>query len=707
LGLGDPVRIVTADLPGHLPWVRRPPETPRAPTGEGVVPYPPAMSASLRWLALAGILRRMLHPALSTEAEAEAHLIELGEATRAAAELARAEPACRRWADELLRAVPPLPASRPRPPTGARDDHERMLFRFVAEDLSSGWAYDPSAEFAYRTRLLGEDAFAALAACARSEHPLLARNAVALLARMGTPQARAVLMEVLRGARDPVVWFRCVRALGESGHVPAARELRRMLDGEADPARRAALLYALGRIGDPEATQWLMEWIEANRTDAEFLWSALPALARCGWPDERSRRSLTERLRRLGRVVMRNAGEWRESPLLDGGPGDPEDLKALIIAEMAALATARFGADRERRAIMDVFRERQFYGPVHYLLVDVLASFGEEGQAALEEIVRDDRFDPLVRRHALMMLPQSRAIGVARACVEAAPLMLRAAPLMLRAAALEILSGSRDESAERWARGALMRRADAGAAPRSYEEEAELFLAVRTLAEMGRSDAALLARIAAIGRGAQRRRDVRERILRTLDAYIEAVRRSDAQEERRRLEELLDVMPQVAPENRDSWREYLRRYVEGLRGRMGEDANEYAETVRLALRAAVAGDDPLTGASSPDVPWLAEVLLELGRTRDPAAVEALGTFVEPGRPARAEACLALGATGRREAVPHLLRALAGDDGFVRYCAYLALRAITGRDHFADWIYGNASERARAVEAYRSEAGAER
>ena len=102
------------------------------------------------------------------------------------------------------------------------------------------------------------------------------------------------------------------------------------------------------------------------------------------------------------------------------------------------------------------------------------------------------------------------------------------------------------------------------------------------------------------------------------------------------------------------------------------------------------------------MPLLESVILELGRVKDEAAGHKLFALARlEGHPQRAIACLALGASGLKGAVLPLTEALGAGDGFVRLCAYEALKELTKEDHFADWLYGPLAERQAAIEAYRN------
>jgi hypothetical protein len=100
-------------------------------------------------------------------------------------------------------------------------------------------------------------------------------------------------------------------------------------------------------------------------------------------------------------------------------------------------------------------------------------------------------------------------------------------------------------------------------------------------------------------------------------------------------------------------------------------------------------------------PILETIAWMLGTTGEKEAAALLKKVAGDAKlPARAEATLALGKLPGETSTAALLELLGDDDGWVRYCAFLSLRTLTGEDHFADWIYGAPSERAEAVQQYR-------
>ena len=93
-------------------------------------------------------------------------------------------------------------------------------------------------------------------------------------------------------------------------------------------------------------------------------------------------------------------------------------------------------------------------------------------------------------------------------------------------------------------------------------------------------------------------------------------------------------------------------------------------------------------------PLLEIACIELGRLGDPKAIETLIKILKSDASSgRAEAALALGAIAGREAIDALVAALEDPkDGWVRFCAYEALRKLSGQDHMCDWIFGTADFR---------------
>lgn len=127
----------------------------------------------------------------------------------------------------------------------------------------------------------------------------------------------------------------------------------------------------------------------------------------------------------------------------------------------------------------------------------------------------------------------------------------------------------------------------------------------------------------------------------------------------------------------------------GLPAKLGVDVVEKAFRDRAWGFRVTRDSSRLTKAFIYAQPPLLEIaVVELGRTRDPSAVPVLCKVLRSrAGGGRAEAALALGSFGGPEATQALLGAL-GDavSGWVRFNTYRALRAISGQDHYDDWIF---------------------
>lgn len=116
------------------------------------------------------------------------------------------------------------------------------------------------------------------------------------------------------------------------------------------------------------------------------------------------------------------------------------------------------------------------------------------------------------------------------------------------------------------------------------------------------------------------------------------------------------------------------------------------------------------GENDPDItkckisiypPLLETLLIECGRAAAAKAllVKIVQDLKKPqGRP---EAALALGAIGGKDAVGALLGVLADPDGWLRFCAYLSLKRLSGQDFFTDWIFAAPGSLKPFIDKYRA------
>ncbi len=88
------------------------------------------------------------------------------------------------------------------------------------------------------------------------------------------------------------------------------------------------------------------------------------------------------------------------------------------------------------------------------------------------------------------------------------------------------------------------------------------------------------------------------------------------------------------------------------------------------------------------MPILQAALLEIGRLgTDAAGGVLLARLADVNQLGRAETALALGAVGGKKILARLIGALLDRDPWLRFCAYRALKALSGQDFCCDWLYG--------------------
>jgi HEAT repeat protein len=105
-------------------------------------------------------------------------------------------------------------------------------------------------------------------------------------------------------------------------------------------------------------------------------------------------------------------------------------------------------------------------------------------------------------------------------------------------------------------------------------------------------------------------------------------------------------------------------------------------------------------------PCLEIVTICVGRTQHEPAVDVLIGFLNDGsNPVRGEAALSLGSFGMPGQLKKVAEALLKNmvdpnDGWVRFCCYLSLRHLSGKDYPADFVFGAMSELWPSVVKYR-------
>jgi hypothetical protein len=159
--------------------------------------------------------------------------------------------------------------------------------------------------------------------------------------------------------------------------------------------------------------------------------------------------------------------------------------------------------------------------------------------------------------------------------------------------------------------------------------------------------------------------------------------------------------PELAGKEREHVRALVDRLVEAA-AHSGDAV--FLELLERDLETQLLGWAPArasrrSGEFEVPVPLEEEILLALGRTRAPAAVEALTDFLANRRnDLRSVACLALGLAGDERAAAELGPYMVDPEPFTRWCAYLAIAHLAGIEAPIDWMYAPEPERYAAAQA---------
>lgn len=714
------VRILTWDLPLHLEWMTKVAPLPETGRG-GLRPRSPQYGDPLYWLSLAPLLRLLLHPDALSRSETLAHLVELGEPVLPVLGAAQSErelaPACR----ELRALIPVDLGPTPTPPAGD-GPRAAALARLVLEECLRDRPYDPSDDFARRLYLFAAEAEPLLRQYAQHPSLELARNAVAALGRYETRAAAEFLASLAARVDDPVTLVRALAALGRYRGPLDAAPLVARLARTSDPVQRAALIGALGRLGSRAAAPALVELGERARRDhdSDLLIQVLSALARIAW---------TRPQPEIVALATRVTAEARELGKALGGSmkpdvPDPSSLRATILTQLALLVRSQAGpADAKLSAELVALAQSgpldarlaelgqggtdplaSIPGLVRFLYLEGLLRCGPAGLERLAALARRGELDTALRGRVLALLPYDQ-----RGSLAVEFLGDVAQPPELRIQALEVLIGDVHPRAEELCRTQLtlpelgFARPSAGA----------LYLAlraVRHLSEAGKLGARDLLPLFPFVQRPLADREAQVEELRARLAELGEAARGGA----RKVEleasagELFDyVLAQrlnalLEPGLRAATVDQLLATLEPLRKpRVGPE--EVAPLVPRLLGLLLGGEpdwfgDPGRKLFQPLVPLAEEVLLALGRTRDPQALELLLTTLASGtRELRAHAALGLGMSGQAGAAQALLPLLLDEDGFVRFAAAESLRHLVGREAAIDWTSASSAERLAAAE----------
>ena len=725
------VRILTWDLGAHLEWIQPPVHPVTA--SSGLRPGPPQFGEPMYWLALAPLLRLLLHPDSLSRAETLAHLVELGEPVLSVLEAASAERELAPVCAELRALIKLDTGPQPSPPAGGTP-RESALARLVLEECVRDRPLDPGDDFGRRLFLFAEEVEPLLYRYAQHPSLELARSSVYALGRYETRSAAQFLAALAARVEDPVTLVRALAALGRYRGPLEVGPLVARLARTKEPVQRAALIGALGRLGAREATPLLLELGESARRarDSDLMMQVLSALARMPW---------TQPEPEVAALCQRVAGEAREigqrspAPVKPDRP-DPNSLRSDTIEQLALLARTRAVPPDEKACaeVLSLPRPEQLDprllpaprppdvapgvtdplggipAAVRFLYLEALARVGPGGLEQLAALVRRVEVEPTLRGRALALLGYEQRTALALAFLDAPD-----TPAELRVQALEILIADAHPNVD-----ALCKKELAATPAATRPGGAERFLVLRALRHLSEKGVLGARDLLPLFSEVQRQPGERARLVAELRASLTALAQAACDGERekelaRRAGEIFDRVlalglggPALEPAMRDGRIDALLQVLEPLRTARNKECVELVPqivpTLQLLLLANEPDPDEPDAADvgnrlfQPHVPLAEEVLLALGRTREPLAIElVLASLQGSARELRGHACLALGMCAQPAMAEKLLPALLDEDPFVRFCASEALRRLTEKEPTIDWMAAAPSERQRAAE----------
>lgn len=677
------VKVITWDLPGHLRWygeMPRKPDEKTVSTGGGIkitIEYPPQVPPDLFWLASATFLRKLLHPAELNDAETIQYLIYLGEPSLMASDAAKPQPGAKEFCEAVNAAVTPLPQN---PPSfdKAKGDYENMMIRLTFEDLVTDFPFSLEQRFCARIGRLGDEPLEYVIRAAKNTHAFLRRNAVFQLGRYTSAQATEELRKIYLSNKDedPVVRNRALEALAKRRDVEIVPELIRRVKG--DRHFRPTAIYALGLIGSPDGVKAVYEHLRQNAEDFDTLTSAIIALGRMRASDNdavvRSLESLAKS------IASKNIPDPQAT--LKPDLADPPNTRRTTIQQLVAIALANLKPEVHAKAVYEmieaskkaqpptdpragIFGSRYAKGILREInpmavnfLLDTLPKL-DKGKDYLMEIVKDTNEDESARSYAMFKLATATYDAVDEFVKPYLDIEKNPAPLVENA--LQAIFRSNRKTAVESAKAIVAKflsspaptpgrvaRPMPGQAPRAGQpftahQRFVTALCLKILGSLRETDPKTLAEVI--------KKEVPRRV------------------EQKKADDAAKNPPPPPP------------------GQAKPPFNPAAGLWQMEFNA-------------PDY-LLEYALIELGRLGDKAHIPTLCEVLDNKEvPARAEACLALGAVRHPDAVNRLVAALEDEDGWVRFMAYRCLKEISGEDHFCDWIYEPPKGRQAAVDAWK-------
>ncbi|MGE0431512.1 MAG: HEAT repeat domain-containing protein [Planctomycetota bacterium] len=286
-------RVITPDMPGHVvvtypAHTRNPDGTGRVATGptsriEGA--YPPLFPPELVWDAMCTCLRINLHPEVCSRTAAITHLLAIGEPSYAGAQLVGTADVT----SVINNACNVVPAVRPTlPAIRGQSPYERMLLWLAATELCNDYPGVMYPQYCRRILSVGKDAVQPLIICSELPHTHAARAATWTLQAFNTPDALAQLRK-LALSNDLVIRVRALRALIRACDTGAGKIFARCVDSN-DPIIRQLGWQGAMAIRDVSMMSRLRKALSdaIDMTDRDLLTVLLPGIVRMR-PDKSDR----------------------------------------------------------------------------------------------------------------------------------------------------------------------------------------------------------------------------------------------------------------------------------------------------------------------------------------------------------------------------------------------------------------------------------
>ncbi|MCD4657133.1 MAG: HEAT repeat domain-containing protein, partial [Planctomycetes bacterium] len=508
-------------------------------------------------------------------------------------------------------------------------------------ELTGGYPQMMDPNYARRILSLGKDGLPAVIGCAKSSHLFLKRNAVAALANYHDKAAYKELRKYIKH-KDLVVRLRAMKGLMNTKSKENISYFKNMLSSK-DPMFRSIGCYGLGSYGDKDVCGKLMTYfnfaLKSNNKD--FMWSLLPAIRRCDDAESSKRDSWVDILRSAAKRFKRSFPS-RSSGDAGGevpSPQDPKRPNVTILGQRAAYPE-KIGYKNIILWQMTQLALAALNSELEINRVLSLLKSGGVGQAF-------HKVNWFLVPDALGNIPGGKGVDALKSIAQDAAI---------------------PESISVWAVRALER----------LEVEAKWFYDI--VVSYGRSTVRAQALIALSQKSGSMAKEACQKAIENFNS---------------------------APSN--GAEAFFYTSVLHIGGQLSAFKSEKLLEVTRACFSARAyakrqgNNDPDITKSNISVypPLLETAILELGRTGDEKAIDLFMDILKADMPnGSPEAALALGVHLKPEVIQTLIATLRDcSQGWTRFCAYRALKNLSDKDYFCDWIFGSKSVRERRLSGY--------